>query len=263
LHGLIDLHSHILPGIDDGAPDLEVALEMARAAVDEGVTTMVATPHINFDYPTPPDDMTSAVGHLNVALARAGIALAVLPGAEVAVTKIDSLSGDDLKAVGLGGGTTLLIECPYTTSVPFFEQQVDDLQQSGFRVLLAHPERSPLFRGKAGRLERLVESGALVAVNAGSLRGLLGENSRESAYEFVAAGLVHAIASDAHDVERRPPGLRSAFAEADEELPGLADQIGFYTRDAPAAIISGRRLPARPAPPQRRAKKKKRLFGRR
>ena len=236
---------------------------MARAAVDEGVTTMVATPHVNFDYPTPPDDMTSAVGHLNVALARAGVALAVLPGAEVAVTKIDSLSEDDLKAVGLGGGKTLLIECPYTTSVPFFGQQVDDLQRAGYRVLLAHPERSPLFRDKVGRLERLVDDGALCAVNAGSLRGLLGDNSREAAFTFVAAGLVHAIASDAHDPKRRPPGLRAAFLEANEELPGLAEQIGFYTRDSPAAIISGRELPERPAPPQRRVRKKKRLFGRR
>jgi protein-tyrosine phosphatase len=261
---VIDLHSHILPGLDDGAPDIETSLTMARAAVAQGVNTMVATPHVNFDYPTPAEDMASAVGHLNVALARAEIALAVLPGAEIAVTKIDSLAPEELAALGLGGGATLLVECPYTTSVPFFEQQIGLLQRDRYRVLLAHPERSPLFRDDIERLDRLVTGGAMTVINAGSLAGLLGDRSRETALELVAAGLVHAVASDSHDVERRPPGLRKAFEIADEELPGLADQIDWYARDAPAAIISGTRLPPRPEPPERRARKKKRFsFGKR
>jgi protein-tyrosine phosphatase len=249
---VIDLHSHILPGLDDGAPDIETSLEMARTAVADGINTMIATPHVNFDYPTPADDMARAVGELNIALARAEIALAVLPGAEVAVTKIDSLGPEDLDAFGLGGGATLLIECPYTKSVPFFEEQLAELQRSRFRILLGHPERSPLFRDDYERLGRLVEGGALTVVNAGSLSGLLGERSQEAAYDLVAAGLVHAVASDSHDVRRRPPGLRAAFDAADEELPGLADQIDWYTEDAPAAILSGQRLPPRPSPPQRR-----------
>jgi protein-tyrosine phosphatase len=260
---VIDLHSHILPGLDDGAPDLEASLAMAQAAVADGVNTMVATPHVNFDYPTPAENMARAVGHLNVALARAEIALAVLPGAEIAVTKLDSLGPDELGALGLGGGATLLVECPYTTSVPFFEQQIDELQRSSFRVLLAHPERSPLFRNDLDRLDRLVRSGAYVVVNAGSLAGRLGDNSRESVFEIVAAGLAHAVASDSHDPERRPPGLRAAFEAADVELPGLVDQIGWYTLEAPTAIISGRKVPPRPEPPQRRAKKRRFRLGRR
>jgi protein-tyrosine phosphatase len=256
---VIDLHSHILPGLDDGARDIEGSLAMARAAVEDGVSTMIATPHVNFDYPTAADDMAHAVGELNIALARAEIALAVLPGAEVAVTKIDSLGPEDLDAFGLGGGATLLIECPYTTSVPFFEEQLAELQRSRFRILLGHPERSPLFRDDYERLERLVEGGALTVINAGSLSGLLGERSQEAAYDLVAAGLVHAVASDSHDTRRRPPGMRSAFLAADEELPGFADQIDWYTDAAPAAILSGRRLPARPSPPKRRKGGKKRF----
>jgi protein-tyrosine phosphatase len=131
-------------------------------------------------------------------------------------------------------------------------------------VLLAHPERSPLFREDFDRLERLVIGGAMTVVNAGSLAGLLGDRSREAAFDLVAGGLVHAVASDSHDLERRPPGLRKAFEVADEELPGLADQIDWYARDAPSAIISGKRLPARPAPPQRKSRRKKRFsFGKR
>ena len=258
---MIDLHSHILPGIDDGAPDMDASLEMARAAVADGVNTMIATPHVNFDYPTAADDMSRAVGHLNVALARAEIALAVLPGAELAVTKIDSLDADDLSAFGLGGAKAVLLECPYTTSVPFFEDQVADLERRGYRVLLGHPERSPLFRDDLDRLRRLVDNGALAVVNAGSIAGLLGERSREAAYDMVAAGWIHAVASDSHDVRRRPPGMTAAFAAADEELPGIADQIGWYTADAPGAIIGGRPLPPRPDPPQRRKAPKKRFRG--
>jgi protein-tyrosine phosphatase len=248
---LIDLHSHILPELDDGSPDLETSIAMARAAAAEGVQTMLATPHVNFDYPTAPAQMSSAVGHLNVALARAEVALAVLPGAEVAVTKLDSLSDDDLRALTLGGGDTLLLECPYTTSVPFFEQQVGDLQQAGFRVLLAHPERSPLFRSDFDRLRALVRGGAYVVVNTGSLIGRFGERSHTTAIDLVAEGLVHAVASDAHDLERRPPGLRSVFAEADALLPGFAAQAEWYALEAPSAIISGDRLPPRPLPPAR------------
>jgi protein-tyrosine phosphatase len=260
---VIDLHSHILPGLDDGAPDIEASLAMARAAVADGVSTMIATPHVNFDYPTPADDMARAVGELNVALARAEIALAVLPGAEVAVTKIDSLGPEDLDAFGLGGGATLLIECPYTTSVPFFEEQLAELQRDRFQILLGHPERSPLFRDDYERLERMVEGGALTVINAGSLAGLLGERSQEAAYDLVAAGLVHAVASDSHDVRRRPPGMRAGFEAADAELPGFADQIDWYTEAAPTAILSGRRLPPRPSPPQRRKAARRRFRMRR
>lgn len=256
---MIDLHSHILPGIDDGAPGIEASLAMARAAVADGVNTMVATPHVNFDYPTAAETMAQGVGHLNVELARAEIALAVLPGAEVAVTKIDSLAPEDLGVFALGGGATLLIECPYTKSVPFFEEQVGELQREGYRVLLGHPERSPLFRDDYDRLERLIAGGAMTVINTGSLSGLLGERSREAAYDMVAAGLVHAVASDSHDVERRPPGMRDAFEAADAELPGFAEQIGWYANDAPAAIVSGRRLPPRPDPPQRRKSEKRRF----
>ena len=259
---MIDLHSHILPGLDDGSPDLETSLAMARAAIADGVHTMVATPHVNFDYPTTPAQMASAVGHLNVALARAEVALAVLPGAEVAVTKLDGV-GDDLRHLTLGGGTTLLLECPYTTSVPFFEQQIRSLQREGFRVLLAHPERSPLFRSDPERLRRLVEDDALVVVNVGSLLGRLGEKSQEAGLAFLSQGLVHAVASDSHDTIKRPPGLRAAFLDVDDLLPGLAEQVDWYTRDAPAAIVSSKPLPDRPEPPARPARRRRFRLGRR
>jgi protein-tyrosine phosphatase len=255
---LIDLHSHILPALDDGAPDLETSVAIAQAAAAEGVQTMIATPHVNFDYPTASDAMHSAVGHVNVALARAEVALAVLPGAEIAVTKLEALSNEELGLLALAGGRTLLVESPYTTSVPFLEKLLDDLLARGYQVVLAHPERSPLFRADISRLRRLIGDGIYSAVNIGSLAGRFGDRSQETALELMTSGLVHALASDCHDVERRPPGFRAGVEEASSVLPGLEDQLGWYCRDAPGALLAGRELPSRPEPLER-TKQKRRL----
>ena len=149
---MIDLHSHILPALDDGAGDLEVSLRMAQIAVDDGVQTMVATPHVNFDYPVEPDAVLSRVGELNVALARAGVPLAVLPGAEISMARAADMSDEELAAFALAGGRTVLIESPYVKEVAFAEQLLFDLELRGFRPLLAHPERSPMFQTDVERL---------------------------------------------------------------------------------------------------------------
>jgi protein-tyrosine phosphatase len=255
---LIDLHSHILPALDDGAPDLDMSVAIARAAAADGVQTMVATPHVNFDYPTEPDAMRSAVGHVNVALARAEVAVAVLPGAEIAVTKLEALSDEDLGMFALGGGRTLLVESPYTTSVPFLEKLLDDLLGRGYQVILAHPERSPLFRSDIPRLRRLIGDGIYSAVNIGSLAGRFGDRSQETALELMTSNLVHALASDCHDVERRPPGFKAALEPISAVLPGIEDQLDWYCRDAPNALLTSRELPPRPEPLER-ARQRRRI----
>ena len=112
---MIDLHSHILPGLDDGATDLADALEIARAAVADGITTIAATPHVREDYPTTSDAMESGVRQLRAALEREGIDLELLPGGEVSLEQLDRLSHDELRRFGLGGNPKyLLIETPYT-----------------------------------------------------------------------------------------------------------------------------------------------------
>jgi protein-tyrosine phosphatase len=247
---VIDLHSHILPDLDDGADDLEVSLGMARIAVEDGVQTMVATPHVNFDYPVDADIVLSRVGELNVALARASVPLAVLPGAEISMARAADMKDDELAAFGLGGGRTILVESPYVKEVGFLEELLFDLQLRGFRPLLAHPERSPMFQGDIDRVRRLVARDVHCSVNAGSLAGRFGTRVHEFSVELVRAGLVHDIASDSHDETRRPPGLRSGIEAAEEHLPGLSAAAAWYTQAAPAALLAGRRLPERPALPE-------------
>lgn len=251
---MIDLHSHILPGLDDGAAGLEDSLALAEAYVREGIETVAATPHLSPDYPTPPEAICRAVAELRAALERAGIPLAVVGGAEIAFPSLPGLATEALRGLTLGGADTLLLESPYGAGEALLEEAVFDLQVRGFRVLLAHPERSPSFQERPERLAALVERGTLCSVNAGSMRGRFGKRVRRTAVELFRRGLVHDVASDAHDVRTRPPGLRSGFEALERELPGLRRQAAWYTREVPAALLEGVALPPRPqATVQRRS----------
>ncbi len=118
---MIDLHSHILPGLDDGAVDLADALEIARAAAADGITAIAATPHVREDYPTTADAMESGVRYLRAALEREGIGIELLPGGEVSLEQLDRLSHDELRRFGLAGNPSfLLIETPYWDFPPPF-----------------------------------------------------------------------------------------------------------------------------------------------
>ncbi|MEA2444965.1 MAG: protein-tyrosine phosphatase [Thermoleophilales bacterium] len=255
---MIDLHSHILPALDDGAADMEVSLEMARAAVADGVSTMVATPHVDDRYGLDPPDIGEHVGHLNLALARAGIALGVLPGAEVAHTRAAALSPASLLTACLGDSKALLVESPYT-SVSFFDDLLFDLQVRGFRPVLAHPERCLMFQRDPDRLAALVDRGIYCTVNAGSLSGGFGRKVRQAAVVMLARGLVHSIASDSHDTERRPPGLSTALDGLEGEIPGITAQAAWLTNDVPAALLADKPLPPRPPLPVKPASRWGRL----
>jgi protein-tyrosine phosphatase len=246
---MIDLHSHILPALDDGAADMEVALEMARAAVADGVSTMVATPHVDDRYGLDPPSIGEQVGALNLALARAGIALGVLPGAEVAHMRAAALSEASLQTGCLGDSKALLVESPYT-SVSFFDDVLFDLQVRGFRPVLAHPERSVMFQSDPDRLAALVERGVYCTINTGSLSGGFGRKVRQTAVALLARGLVHSIASDCHDTERRPPGLSGALEGVEGEIPGIGANARWLTNDVPAALLADKPLPPRPPLPE-------------
>jgi protein-tyrosine phosphatase len=260
---VIDLHSHILPGLDDGAPDVEVSVAMARAAVSEGTRIMLGTPHVNLDYPVEPAAVPGLTEKLAAVLAERGVPLTVLPGAEVALLRLPQLDEEALAASCLAEGPYLLVESPYSQAVPFLEEQLFRLRTQGFRPLLAHPERCPLFHADPERLTRLVRQGILCSVTAASMEGRFGRSVRGFTVELFREGLVHDVASDAHDPHGRPPGLRRAFEALDEELPGIAEQAGWYTSDAPGAVIEGGHLPRRPDPPPRRRSRGRRLLRRR
>lgn len=252
---MIDLHAHPLPGIDDGPPGIEQAIAMARAAAAAGTRKMAATPHIDYRWEINPAEVPGRVRELNQRLAAEGIQLEVVQGGEIAASRLADLQPPERDAVRLGGGPYLLVECPHVTVGSAFGMIIFEALTHGEQVMLAHPERSPEFADDLEGMERLVGAGALCSITAGSLSGRFGSAARRGAIDLLAAGLVHNVASDAHDAENRPPVLLAGMQAADQDLPGIVDQAAWYTEDAPAAILAGEPLPERPDPPARRKRR--------
>ncbi len=244
---MIDLHCHVLPGLDDGPKEMSEALAMSRLAAASGTTTIVATPHIDRHWRVSPLDLQDRVGALRDALKIEEIPLQIETGGEIAITRLPELRHEEIDVLRLGEGPYLLLECPLERSSWDFDAALLRLRERGEAMLLAHPERCPLFQREPERLVRLVESGALCSITAGSMWGQFGGLVRDFTIELLREGLVHDVASDAHDSKRRPPGLGTAFASAERELPGISSQAEWLSRLAPAAILQGANLPARPA----------------
>jgi len=253
---MIDLHTHILPGLDDGPETMQGSLALARAAVADGTTVMAATPHVDHVWEVDPEDVAPLVKSVREALADARIALEVVAGAEVSLTRWRDLDAADRELVRLGDGPYVLLECPHDPIAPDFAERVFELRLRGEQIVLAHPERCPLFQREPERLRHLAEAGVLNAITAGSFTGAFGRTVRRAAIGILSAGVAHALVSDAHDTRRRPPGLEAGVAEADGAVPGMAAQAEWLVEAAPAAILSGAPLPERPAgPPQRQRRR--------
>jgi protein-tyrosine phosphatase len=242
LPGVIDLHCHILPGVDDGPATMEDALAMARVAWEDGVRTIVATPHVSHDFPTDPSEIAGRVDELNAAMQAAGVEIAVVRGAEVALTKLAELDRPAIELACIGDGPYLLLESPYQYMPDSLERIVFEAQLAGFRPVLAHPERSGCFHGRLERLRGLVERGVVTSVTAASVSGRFGKPVAGETRRFVSQGLVHNVASDGHGVDRRSPRLSGARERLGEE------EFAWATQAVPAAIVAGSDLPARPEP---------------
>ena len=255
--GMIDLHTHVLPGVDDGPADLDGSLHMASVAQAVGIETLVATPHVSHTWPeTTPEGVADAVAALQPELNAAGIGVRVVAGAEVAITRGIDLPDEELQALRLGGGEWLLAECPLSPSAIGAERLLLALQARGHRILLGHPERSAVMQKDPAMVARLVEAGMLCSITAGTLVGQFGRTAQTFAMTMLEEGLVHNVTSDAHDALRRPPGIRAALAAADETLPGVLDLAGWMTEDVPRAVLGGAPIPPAPAPPPRRARRR-------
>ena len=247
---MIDLHSHILPGVDDGPPTVEGSLELARTAIAAGTRTILATPHINDDRSIDAARVAAGLEALRPELAAAEIPLEVLPGGEIAMWRLGDLDDAALRTLSLGGGPYLLVESPFSPAIGAFEPLVLDLLGRGHRVLLAHPERCPAFHRDPERLQRLVDAGVLVQITAGSMTGGFGSTVRRLTATMLRTGVVHVVASDAHDAVKRPPGLGAGFAALERDLPGVTAQQPWLTEAVPRAILDGAPLPERPPLPR-------------
>jgi protein-tyrosine phosphatase len=252
---MIDLHVHPLPGLDDGPATPDDAVALVRAAAAAGTPVLVATPHVDHRWGVDPAAIGGAVERLNARLRAECVAAEVLPGAEVAVTRLLELRPDALAAARLGRGPYLLVESPHSAATGDFDAVLLRRLTAGERIVLAHPERCPAFQREPDRLARLVDAGALTSVTAGAMAGWLGRALRDFTVELLARGLVHSVASDAHDEQRRPPGLLAGIHGVERELPEIFALAEWLTEQVPRAILAGEEIPPRPVQPRRRRRR--------
>jgi protein-tyrosine phosphatase len=242
---VIDLHSHLLPGLDDGPATLADAVALARAAVADGITTSVCTPHMAEAWPTAPARMREAVDALRARLVEEEIPLELRTGGEITLGWLAGMSDEDLAAASLGGsGRWLLIELRGGGWPLGLADRLGDLEIRGFNVVFAHPERAEFVQRAPDRLHELVGRGALLQLNAESLLGEHGPRAATTAVTLLRGGLAHLIASDAHSADDRPPRLTAGLAAAERELRVDPGALAWMVEEGPSLVIEGR--PVRP-----------------
>ena len=250
---MIDSHSHVLAGLDDGAENLSESVEIARLAAGDGVTAMVATPHIRDDFDVAIGELPGRVATLNRELEAAGVELKIHQGGEVAFYRLDDLADDDLRAVSFGGESRyVLVETPYGSVPAGFEDALFRLALRGFTAVVAHPERSPSFQRRPERLTDVVARGILLQLTAGALSGAFGRSARDLADRLIARGEAHVLGSDVHHPRGGRLSLRSARDTL--EASGRSEMAAWMTEDVPAALLANSAPPPAPAAPQRRRK---------
>ncbi|MHB8474455.1 MAG: tyrosine-protein phosphatase [Gammaproteobacteria bacterium] len=205
---MIDLHCHILPGIDDGAADLTMALEMARIAADDGIHTIACTPHIYPGmYENTARGIRSAIAMFQAELDQRAIALRLVEGADVYLEP-DLAGGIKAGRVPtLAGSRYLLLEPPHHVAPPRFEESVFQLALAGYVPVITHPERLTWLQDHYPMFSRLVKAGAWIQVTAGSVTGRFGRRPKYWSERMLEDGMVHILATDSHHPMRRPPLL--------------------------------------------------------
>ncbi|HMT06102.1 MAG TPA: hypothetical protein PKD76_11220 [Solirubrobacterales bacterium] len=246
--GLIDIHCHLLPGIDDGPGTIEGSIAMSKVYLTAGITRVAATPHVNLRHENTAEKISTKREELEARLEAEGLSLEIAQGAEVSADVINGLDDNELRDLSLGGGNWLLLEPPTQASAFSIHQSVFDVQRRGFRVVLAHPERNPALQDDLDLVADLVAGGVRTQVTAESLTGRYGPAAEKTARRLLKRELVHTIASDAHHATERPPGMAGELKRS-----GHKDLIQYLCHDMPAWILDGGPEPRRPEVDKKKA----------
>ncbi len=246
---MIDLHCHIVPHIDDGAPSVDVALKMARIAVAEGIITTACTPHI---YPAVFENdqagILQGVALLREHLAEAAIPLNLSYGADIQMVP-ELLTGlRSGRMATLNGSRYFLFEPPHFSVPQYFEQQIFDCLASGYVPVITHPERLKWLNDDYYQwFVNAAQDGAWIQITADAITGRFGREARGWAERFLDDGLVHILASDGHDDVHRPPRL-SEGRRAAERWVGAAEAERLVLQ-RPQAILDNLDPAKVPPPP--------------
>jgi protein-tyrosine phosphatase len=237
---MVDIHSHVLRGMDDGASTMEESLALLEIAREGGTTDIVATPHCNPQYAYQPELVERAVAELNV---RAGGTPKVHRGCEFHLTfdNIDLLMNQP-SAYTINGRQYLLIECPDSHVGKYTEPVLERLLERGLIPIVTHPERNPVLQGKIDRVAAWVELGCLTQVTALSIMGAFGGAAKTASAQLLDRGLAHAVASDAHNPKGRHSSLREAYAAVRARYGDAAAELLFEVN--PRRIVEGVPVPS-------------------
>ena len=241
---MVDIHCHLLPGLDDGPETMEESVAMAEMALADGITHVAATPHAN--------DVYSFDGDRNLELCR-DLAARFEARLHLATGCDFHLSYENLEAASVSPGRFalnqkqyLLLELADFSLPPFLDKALLRLQHAGLRLIVTHPERNPLIRAAPERLRRWLEAGCYVQLTALSLTGGFGRTAERAALEYLDRGWAHFVASDAHNLDRRPPRLQEAYDLVASRCGSQVANALFH--DNPLAAWQGELLPWAPEP---------------
>jgi len=261
---MLDLHNHILPGLDDGPDDWWESLEMARLAVADGIRGVVCTPHwVAGFYENSRDQVLKTVAVFRQKLLEQKISLEVYPGCELHadLTLLQRVKRRELLTLN-DSGRYVLLEFPYETLPDNSEILLWDLLTHDIVPVVAHPERNSALLRDVERLRRWIRMGVLVQITAGSMLGRFGSRVQAFCSDILERQMVHVVASDAHGLHTRAPTLSTALAEIQRRLGKAAARSLVF--DNPRKIIQGKVVkPPEPLPAKARSRLsglRKRLF---
>lgn len=234
---MIDLHCHILPSIDDGSDSLETSLEMARVAVADGIEWIACTPHIYpGQYDNSAGDIENAMQMFRTELRKHDIPLNLTFASDTHVMPdlLERLRAGTVPC--FNGGRYFLLEFPHHFGLPHLEDLVFNLLAAGYVPVITHPERLHWIDQSYGMFKRMASSGAWMQITAGSLTGRFGRRAQHWANRMLDDGLVHILATDAHDLKNRAPRLYEGYAVAEQRLG--ASEASQLVKERPLAILN-------------------------
>ncbi|WP_373893853.1 tyrosine-protein phosphatase [Virgibacillus sp. CBA3643] len=251
---MIDIHCHILPGVDDGAVSLPESLAMAREAANEGIQKIIATPHHqNGTYRNSRANIIGATDYLNGKLQKEQIPVEILPGQETRIygDMLGDLKRGDVLPLNEGSGY-VLVELP-TNHVPEYSTQLlFDMQIAGYKPIIVHPEKNREFLENPDKLYRMVKNGSLTQISAPSVIGKAGRKVQRFSHQLLASNQTHFIASDAHNTKRRGFHLRQAYADVRKSH---GNELEYQLMENSEALLIGHTILM--DPPDRVPSKKK------
>ena len=232
----IDLHTHILPGVDDGPESTEHSVELIAKSIRQGAVGIAATPHRSpWDYHESVPAMEARLGRLRQACSDAGLDVELYVGGETFLVPELVRPEDPLEIITLNKSRYLLFELPFNYYPPYAEEVVFELQLRGYKPVLAHAERYTRYHQDVNQIIKLLERGVLAQINAGSLAGAHGSAARTTAEIMLEHRMAHLVASDSHSVDARPPAVAGNYDRLVELVGDVAAQ--GLVMDVPRLIV--------------------------